>query len=106
MRMRTKQFLADLDKTLEVLEMDPLHSTLVARLRRHTEAYREKQKKLAKGYRTWRANNPDKVEGYRTAEYKRRENPLIDDSKSPAERIDAMVARLREPLFTKTDKLI
>ena len=105
MRMRTKQFLVDLDKAIEVLETDPLHSMLVLRLRQHTEAYRDKQKRLAKGYRAWRDANLDKLKGCRTTKAKKRENPLIDESKSPAERIDAMVAMLREPLFAKAAPL-
>jgi hypothetical protein len=105
MRLRTTQFMLDLEKALEVLAENPEHDHLTDALRIHLEAYREKQKRLAKGYRVWRAANPDKIKGYRTATAKKRENPLIDESVSPAERIDAMVAKLREPLFAKTGQL-
>lgn len=105
MRLRAKQFLLDLEKALEVLAENPDHDLLTNALRVHLEAYSDKQKRLAKGYRAWRAANPIKLKGYRAKESKKRENPLIDESKSPAERIDAMVAKLREPIFIKPGQL-
>jgi hypothetical protein len=105
MRLRAKQFVLDLEKALEVLAENPDQDHLTHALRVHLDAYHDKQKRLAKGYRVWRAASPDKIKGYRTAAAKKRENPLIDESKSPAERIDAMVAKLREPLFAKTGQL-
>ena len=108
MRLKTKLFASQLDAAVAILEVEPQHRELAAGLRESVELYKGASARKRKWCRAWYAANMDKASAYRKDYYanqpktsKRRRDPVTNPELSPAERLDAMVARLREPLTSK-----